>query len=339
MFDEVSSRYDLLNRIMSLGRDGAWRRAMWREVPETARTVLDLCTGSGASLPGLRRPGRLVLGVDASLGMLRRAASEQGRIGWAPRVVCADAFRLPLRDQSVDCVTIAFGARNLRPRIAAFAEIARVLRPGGLLITLEATAPRPGPTAALHTFYVRRVIPLVGRLSPDPSAYTYLSRSILEFGSGPEFEADLDRAGFERLATRSFLLGATRLWVARRPGAPSLLEEPGGGRSHESGATPTGPRRMQLARLGEDPRGEMRSGERRRAMEWRWWNGIQLGLSLTLVATLAYALWMFLNSGAGLSLEPWQRVGMRVLLVVGILGFAVRSVVLWLRLLGPPPRR
>src|SRR6476646_3885366 len=66
MFDDVSGRYDLLNRILSLGQDGAWRAAMWRAVPEQARVCLDLCTGSGTSLPGLLRPGRLVLGMDAS---------------------------------------------------------------------------------------------------------------------------------------------------------------------------------------------------------------------------------------------------------------------------------
>ena len=70
MFDDVSGRYDLLNRIMSLGQDRAWREAMWRGVPEDAHAVLDLCTGSGVSLPGLRRPGRRVLAIDVSLRML-----------------------------------------------------------------------------------------------------------------------------------------------------------------------------------------------------------------------------------------------------------------------------
>src|SRR5262245_62531553 len=122
MFDDVSGRYDLLNRIMSLGQDRAWRAAMWRSVPEDARAVLDLCTGSGVSLPGLRRPGRLVLGVDVSLRMLEIAAHAQGRSGWAPRLVCADGFRLPLPPGALDAITIAFGIRNLRPREEALTE-------------------------------------------------------------------------------------------------------------------------------------------------------------------------------------------------------------------------
>src|SRR5262249_28189075 len=75
MFDDVSRRYDLLNSVMTLGQDVAWREVMWRSVPAGARTVLDLCTGSGASLSGLRRVGRTVLGIDVSLGMLRVAAA------------------------------------------------------------------------------------------------------------------------------------------------------------------------------------------------------------------------------------------------------------------------
>src|SRR5262245_59423859 len=98
MFDQVSGRYDFLNQLMSLGQDRAWRRALAWAVPDGSHAVLDLCTGSGASLAGLRRPGRLVLGVDVSLAMLELAADHQRPRGWAARLVCADGFHLPLRD-------------------------------------------------------------------------------------------------------------------------------------------------------------------------------------------------------------------------------------------------
>src|SRR5262245_12971141 len=159
MFDQVSGRYDLLNRLMSLGQDTAWRRAMWRAVPARARVVLDLCTGSGVSLDGLRKPGRLVIGADVSLQMLERAADRQRPSGWAPRLVCADAFALPLRDGALDAITIAFGIRNLRPRSEALAELTRVLKPGGVLSVLEAAAPQRGPFSLFHFFYLRRVVP------------------------------------------------------------------------------------------------------------------------------------------------------------------------------------
>jgi demethylmenaquinone methyltransferase/2-methoxy-6-polyprenyl-1,4-benzoquinol methylase len=319
MFDDVSGRYDLLNRLMTLGRDRAWRAQMWRAVPESARTVLDLCTGNGVSLPGLRRPGRLVLGIDVSLAMLSQALERFGRVGWAPRLTAADAFRLPLRTASLDAITIAFGVRNLRPRREALEEIARVLRPGGTVAVLEAAAPGSGWFAPLHTFHLRHVVPLAGRLSPDPSAYHYLSRSIFEFGPGEEFERELDSAGIDVVERRAFLMGATRLWVGTRrsPGAPRAL--------HNASFPKLAP-------------GEMPQSGTAREREWRWWVGAQLVTSIAVLGALIYGSWIYRQVSVDLPLPPWQRRGLGVLLVAGILGFAVRTALLAARLLGPPQR-
>jgi demethylmenaquinone methyltransferase/2-methoxy-6-polyprenyl-1,4-benzoquinol methylase len=325
MFDHVTARYDLLNRLMTLGQDGAWRAAMWRAVPERARVVLDLCTGNGVSLPGLRRPGRLVLGIDVSLGMLEAAREQFGATGWAPRVTCADAFRLPLRDASVDAVTVAFGVRNLRPRATALAEIARVLRPGGTLAVLEGTAPAPGPLAPFHRFHLRHVVPLLGRLSPDPSAYRYLSESILEFGDGPEFERHLDQAGFARGRSQSFLLGASRLWTAIR--RPRAGEEAAGSAVELQPASPgaSDPRELPHTRASLD-------------REWRWWAGAQVAISAALLVALMWGLAKYANTISRVHLEPWQRVLGWLLLGGGAVAFAVRTVVLALRFLAPPSR-
>ena len=326
MFDDVSGRYDLLNRVMSLGQDRAWRAAMWRGVPEEARAVLDLCTGSGGSRPGRRRPGRLVRGADVSLRMRELTAARQGRTGWAPRLVCADGFHLPLPDRSLDAVTIAFGIRNLRPLDDALDELARVLRPGGTLVVLEAAAPAPGPFAPFHAFYLRRLIPLAGRLSADPSAYAYLSRSIFEFGAGPEFESALAAAGLEVVARRRVMLGATRLWVAER--------SPGSGQKVASAGGST----MQNARPGGQDGVKVPSPVDRWSAEWRVWTGVQLALALAITAVLAYGLHQLVNSGAGLPLAGWQRSLAWFLLGGGLLLFGVRSLVLLLRFLGPPRR-
>jgi len=320
MFDEVSARYDLLNRLMSLGQDGAWREAMWRGVPEGARTVLDLCTGSGVSLHGLRRPGRLVLGMDVSLRMLEVARDRQGSAGWAPRLACADGFRLPVRDGALDAVTMAFGIRNLRPRASSLGELARAIRPGGVLSVLEATAPAPGPLQPLLAAWVRHAIPLLGRLSPDPSAYRYLSESIFEFGSGPEFERDLAGAGFEVMLRRSFLLGAARLWVARRagevgqnPAAPAAAVHSARAASGEIAQPLPGP----VVELGEP-------------LAWR---AAQAVISAALLAALAWAFVEWIKLNAGLPLTPAQRAMGWVLIVLGLGFFAVRTVWLGLRLL------
>ena len=326
MFDDVSGRYDLLNRIMSLGQDGAWRAAMWGAVPEEAHTCLDLCTGSGASLPGLLRPGRLVLGMDASLRMLELAAETLGDSGWAPRLACADAFRLPLRDRALDAITVAFGVRNLRPRAQALAELGRVLAPGGVLSVLEAVSPRAGPFAPFHRFYLERLVPLAGRLSPDPSAYRYLSQSIFEFGDGDAFERDLAAAGFDLAARRRFLLGATCLWVARR--RPLSGENPAGSPRALHDARPEGATRGHFAQPGAAS-----------DSEWRAWTLTQLVFALGLVAALIWALVVFVKSSTDLPLEPFQRRGLGFLIVAGLVLFAARSVVLALRLQGRRPSR
>jgi demethylmenaquinone methyltransferase/2-methoxy-6-polyprenyl-1,4-benzoquinol methylase len=319
MFDDVSGRYDLLNRVMTLGQDGAWREAMWGTVPADAHVVLDLCTGSGVSLPGLRRPGRVVLGVDISFAMLEVARDTHGGPGWAPRVACADAFRLPLRPGSVDAVTVAFGVRNLRPRLAGLAEIARVLRPGGTLSVLEAAAPGPGPLRAPHTMWVRHVIPLAGRLSPDPTAYRYLSDSIFEFGAGPEFEADLAQAGLEVTARRSFMLGATRLWVAQRgpvvgqnrAAAPAVVQDARS--AWHAGATLPGAADSSTA-------------------EAAGWRMAQAAIAGALTLALAWALRIWASVNAGLPLTSFQRAAGWTLLVIALLVFGVRSAWLLLRI-------
>jgi demethylmenaquinone methyltransferase/2-methoxy-6-polyprenyl-1,4-benzoquinol methylase len=287
-------------------------------VPADARTVLDLCTGNGVSLPGLRRPGRLLIGIDVSPGMLDRARERLGQTGWAPRLVAADAFHLPLRAGSLDAITIAFGIRNLRPRIEALTEMARLIRPGGTLAVLEAAAPRPGWFEPLHRFHLRHVVPLAGRLSPDPSAYTYLSRSIFEFGSGAEFERDLEAAGFELAERHAFLLGATWLWACRRRGAPAPA--------------------LQNARTEPPGESEMPQSSSSREREWRWWVGAQLVTALALLAALGYGLWVYQQMGQDLQLPPWQRRGLVALLVGGVVAFAVRCAILAARLMSPPER-
>jgi demethylmenaquinone methyltransferase / 2-methoxy-6-polyprenyl-1,4-benzoquinol methylase len=313
MFDDVSGRYDLLNRIMSLGRDRSWREAMWRAIPEDARAVMDLCTGSGVSLEGLRRPGRLVIGADVSLEMLRLAAAGSYRAGWAPRLVCADAFALPLRAESLEGVTVAFGVRNLRPRAEALAEIARVLAPGGTLAVLEAAAPAHNALAPFHRFYLERVIPLAGRLSRDAEAYRYLAASILDFDA-TDFERDLRQAGFTVAGRRSFLLGATRLWVAQRDLADGQIA-----------SVPPG--RMQNAIRSE----EAARARRRVAAERRAWDGIQALVAAALAVGLGIAMGTFAKWNAALPLAGWHRPMVWVLLGGGGLLFAIRALSLGVR--------
>jgi demethylmenaquinone methyltransferase / 2-methoxy-6-polyprenyl-1,4-benzoquinol methylase len=323
MFDDVSGRYDLLNRLMTLGQDQAWRSAMWRVIPDEARVVLDLCTGNGVSLTGLRQPGRLVVGMDVSLRMLEAARDMIGRRGWAPRLAAADAFRLPLRSRSIDAITIAFGVRNLRPRIEALREMSRVLVQGGTLAVLEAAAPAPGWLAPLHAFHLRHMIPAAGRLSPDPSAYEYLSRSIFEFGDGTTFERDLEAAGFELVDRTSFMLGATQLWCARsRSGVAS------GGIGGTGPGPHPGAAALQNAMEEGASRSELPQLHAARDREWKWWKGIQLANASAILIALIYCLWAWLRTASHLPLPPWERRGLLALILTGIVLFGARTGIL-----------
>jgi demethylmenaquinone methyltransferase/2-methoxy-6-polyprenyl-1,4-benzoquinol methylase len=229
MFSAVSWRYDFLNALMSLGQDAAWRRALARPI-ERGERELDLCCGSArTSVPAFERSGARVTGVDVSFSMLERGrdhAREQ-TAGFDP--VHGDGFALPFRDATFDVVIVAFGLRNLVPLDPAAREIRRVLRPGGRLLALHSVAPARGAFAPFHALYLRAVVPLLGRLSPDPSAYRYLVESIFDFGTPDEVSARLAASGFASVRARPLLLGAVALFEGRRSIALSPREGSNGG--------------------------------------------------------------------------------------------------------------
>jgi demethylmenaquinone methyltransferase/2-methoxy-6-polyprenyl-1,4-benzoquinol methylase len=176
MFGRIAGRYDLMNTLMTAGRDAAWRRLV-ADGLGAPRRVLDVGTGTArlAATIARRLPRSQVVGADFSEPMLR-ASTERVPL------LAADALRLPFADGTFDAVTSAFLLRNLADIRAGLAEQARVLRPGGLVAVLETT---PGPSGLLRPLfrlYFRGVVPLLGRLVVgDASAYTYLPESTLAF--------------------------------------------------------------------------------------------------------------------------------------------------------------
>ena len=197
MFDRVAPRYDLANTVLSFGRDRRWRERAARATGLAAGEVaVDVACGTGALTEELARlePRASVLGMDFSWEMVRRAD------GRALGLAVADAMRLPLRDASVDVVTIAFGLRNLPEPGQGLLELRRVLRPGGRLVVCEFSRPVVPVLRQVYDRYLHRLLPLAARrISSDPEAYLYLARSISAWPDRPELARWLQDAGFERV--------------------------------------------------------------------------------------------------------------------------------------------
>jgi demethylmenaquinone methyltransferase / 2-methoxy-6-polyprenyl-1,4-benzoquinol methylase len=214
MFDRVAPRYDLANTVFSLGQDRAWRQAAARAAGLAAgQTAVDVACGTGALTHELAvsGPGATVLGVDFSWEMVRRAAAAQ-TAGPGSAYLVGDALRLPLRDASVDVVTIAFGLRNLPEPGRGLLEFRRVLRPGGRLVVCEFSQPVVPVLRGVYRRYLTRLMPLAARrLTSDPEAYQYLARSIGAWPDQPGLAAWLQQAGFTAVAWRDLTGGIVAL--------------------------------------------------------------------------------------------------------------------------------
>jgi len=218
LFDSIAVRYDLINRIISLGQMGGWRRRVAREAAHhEPRLVLDLGTGTGdLALAIARRTGQEshVLGFDLSPEMLRLAQAKVRRRGLRGRIsfVLADATALPLRDGAADCLVNAFFLRHLSSLPTSFVELHRVLRAGGRATLLELTQPARSPFRPLFRLWFNRVVPLVGGwLSGNRQAYEYLPQSLEPFPSAAELAGLLREAGFESVDWRLMGLGTVAL--------------------------------------------------------------------------------------------------------------------------------
>ena len=210
LFDTISGRYDLVNRVMTFGMDVGWRRRAVRalRLPGEA-LVLDLACGTGDLCTELRRNGYRAVGFDFSHGMLVAATTE------AP-LVEADVLRLPVRDGGADGVTCGFALRNVVDLGAFFSELGRVVRPGGRIALLDASEPDNRVMRAGHGVYFRQVVPRIGGMLSDAGAYAYLPRSMAYLPPPAEMLAMLIAAGFPDAARMQLSGGITQLLVGTR---------------------------------------------------------------------------------------------------------------------------
>lgn len=219
MFAGIAGVYDRMNGVLSLGLDARWRERLVRRIDPGARDVLDACTGTGELVLTAARMGRGERHVasDFCVPMLTAGIADNG-LGRAAEVLAADTQRLPFADASFDAVMVAFGLRNLGSLDQGLSDIARVLRPGGQLLVLEFFRVRRAWMEAPVSFYLGRVVPLLGRvIGGAPEAYAYLPSSMGRFVTVAEFRKRLEAAGFETdVLVHAQTFGIAHLVVARK---------------------------------------------------------------------------------------------------------------------------
>ncbi|HUP68912.1 MAG TPA: ubiquinone/menaquinone biosynthesis methyltransferase [Acidimicrobiales bacterium] len=207
MFDAIAPRYDLVNRVMTFGMDVGWRRATVAGLGLSPGVVIDIAAGTGDLCRELASAGHTPVGIDLSWEMLAHARTE------AP-LVQADALRQPLPAGSVDGATCGFALRNLADLPSFFAELARVVRPGGRIALLEVAEPTMPLMRKGHNLYFTKVVPLIGGWLSDAAAYRYLPRSVAYLPDPARLVAQLREAGFSAVHRRVLSGGIAQLLTA-----------------------------------------------------------------------------------------------------------------------------
>lgn len=222
MFNSIAPAYDVMNRMMTLGIDTIWRRKAVDMVGKyNPRRVLDVATGTGdlAFLIDKRLRPEQLLGIDLSEGMLAIAREKALQKGVADRLSFAveDCLSLSLPDNSYDAITVAYGVRNFENLKQGFAEMYRVLAPGGVLCVIELSTPEHFPMRQLYKFYTYTIIPLVGRIvSRDKQAYSYLPRSVAAVAQGEEMLDIFRSVGFKNCRLRRLTFGACTIYMGEK---------------------------------------------------------------------------------------------------------------------------
>jgi demethylmenaquinone methyltransferase/2-methoxy-6-polyprenyl-1,4-benzoquinol methylase len=225
MFNRVSSRYDLLNLLLSLGRDSFWREALARRLMarDYPGRFLDLATGSADQLLAARRqwPYAELTGLDFSESMLEIARKKIKK--HLPQddidLILGDACDPPFEDESFDSVSISFGLRNLAGRKPLYGHVFRILKPGGRLVVLELFFDHRSLAAPAHRFYLDHITPWVAKklFKSQNRAYTYLSRSILNFPHPAVIADELTEAGFKGADYETYTFGSAMLVWGQKP--------------------------------------------------------------------------------------------------------------------------
>ncbi len=218
MFDNISGKYDLLNRILSLGIDKRWRKKAMKILAEQKPdAILDVATGTAdfAISSTSLNPGS-VTGIDISAKMLDVGREKIQKAGLSELITLqkADSESIPFEDNKFDAVTVAFGVRNFENLDKGLSEMRRVLAPGGMVMVLEFSKPTKFPFKNIYWLYFDHILPLVGKLvSKDRSAYSYLPESVRQFPDGEAFLQKMQDAGFSDCKQKALTFGIASIYT------------------------------------------------------------------------------------------------------------------------------
>ncbi len=218
MFNDISVKYDFLNRFLSAGIDVSWRKKALKQLKEiNPSSILDVATGTAdvAILAQKILHPKKIIGIDISEGMLDVGRKKIAKLGLEKDIelLLGDSEAIKFEDNTFDAVTVAFGVRNFQHLEKGLAEIKRVLRPGGKLVVLEFSKPDSILVKPLYNFYMKQITPNVGKLfSKNREAYKYLDESIRKFPEGKAFVNILDEVGYTKTLCKPLTLGICSIY-------------------------------------------------------------------------------------------------------------------------------
>jgi demethylmenaquinone methyltransferase/2-methoxy-6-polyprenyl-1,4-benzoquinol methylase len=221
MFDNISENYDDLNRVISLGIDVKWRKKVVEIVGKNKpKQILDIATGTGdlVLMMASLNPDRIV-GLDISSGMLEvgKRKIEKAKLSNKIEMIVGDSEEIPFNENSFDAITVSFGVRNFANLDKGIKEIARVLKPTGVLVILETSNPTKFPFKQGYKFYTNFILPIIGKIfSKDKVAYSYLSESANSFPFGEAFNNILQKNGFTNTKATPVTFGVATIYTASK---------------------------------------------------------------------------------------------------------------------------
>lgn len=222
MFDNISPKYDLLNRVLSGGVDIYWRKkAISLLKKEKPQLILDIATGTGdLAIEAVRQLNpEKVIGVDISKGMLQFGVEKMKKLGLDKKIELrmGDSEKLLFDDNTFDAVVVSFGVRNFENLLKGLTDMYRVTKEGGTCVVVEFSNPRKFPFKQLYTFYSNTILPFIGKLvSKDNAAYSYLPESVKAFPDGDEFLSIFNKAGFKETICIPLTFGICSVYVGKK---------------------------------------------------------------------------------------------------------------------------